>query len=51
VCGRPVKIEVGHAYEINNQKPHSGMNNGHDHRILFVFDYVPPPHLGMAEIT
>ncbi len=40
--GRPVKMDVGKAYEINNQKPHSVMNNGTENRIHFIFDYIPP---------
>jgi hypothetical protein len=42
IDGRPVKLEVGHAYEINNQKVHSVMNKGSEDRIHFIFDYVPP---------
>jgi hypothetical protein len=37
-----VQLEVGHAYEINNQKVHSVMNKGATDRIHFIFDYVPP---------
>ena len=39
--GRPYKMEVGKAYEINNQKSHSVINNGKEDRINFIFDYVP----------
>ena len=42
VAGKPCTLAEGHAYEINNQKPHSVMNNGRDGRIHFIFDYVPP---------
>jgi Aspartyl/Asparaginyl beta-hydroxylase len=42
IDGRPVRLEVGHAYEINNQKTHSVMNKGTTDRIHFIFDYVPP---------
>jgi hypothetical protein len=42
IDGRPVQLEVGHAYEINNQKVHSVMNKGATDRIHFIFDYVPP---------
>jgi hypothetical protein len=42
VAGRPCKMEVGQAYEINNQKTHSVMNKGNEERIHFIFDYVPP---------
>ena len=45
VAGRPYALEEGRAYEINNQKPHSVMNNGRDGRIHFIFDYVPPERL------
>ena len=40
--GRPYQLEVGEAYEINNQKVHSVMNKGAEDRINFIFDYVPP---------
>jgi hypothetical protein len=43
IDGRPYKFEVGHAYEINNQKQHSVMNKGKEGRITFIFDYIPPP--------
>jgi hypothetical protein len=43
IDGRPCRMEVGQAYEINNQKMHSVMNGGTDDRITFIFDYVPPP--------
>ncbi len=46
--GRPYAFEVGHAYEINNQKQHSVMNKGDRARIHFIFDYVPPTHLGQS---
>jgi hypothetical protein len=39
--GKPYRLEVGDAYEINNQKNHSVMNRGKDDRITFIFDYVP----------
>ncbi|WND03883.1 aspartyl/asparaginyl beta-hydroxylase domain-containing protein [Temperatibacter marinus] len=41
VDGRPYKFEVGQAYEINNQKPHSVINNGRDNRLHIIFDYMP----------
>jgi hypothetical protein len=44
--GRPYKLEVGQAYEINNQLTHSVMNKGVEARIHFIFDYVPPQQLG-----
>ena len=43
LAGKPHALCEGHAYELNNQKPHSVMNNGSDSRIHFIFDYVPPP--------
>jgi len=42
IDGRPYQLEVGQAYEINNQKLHSVMNKGAEDRITFIFDYVPP---------
>ncbi len=42
IDGRPFQLEVGQAYEINNQRTHSVMNKGQDGRITFIFDYVPP---------
>ena len=41
IDGRPFQLEVGQAYEINNQKVHSVMNKGDVDRINFIFDYVP----------
>ncbi len=41
IDGRPVSLQVGEAYEINNQKVHSVMNKGDTDRIHFIFDYVP----------
>jgi hypothetical protein len=43
IDGRPLQMEIGQAYEINNQKAHSVMNKGATDRINFIFDYVPPP--------
>lgn len=40
--GRPYQLEVGRAYELNNQKKHSVMNKGKEDRITLIFDYVPP---------
>lgn len=42
IDGRVCPMEIGHAYEINNQKVHSVMNKGDTDRINFIFDYVPP---------
>jgi hypothetical protein len=44
IDGRPCPMAPGHAYEINNQLPHSVMNAGGEHRISFIFDYLPPAH-------
>jgi hypothetical protein len=41
IDGRPYQLQVGEAYEINNQKVHSVMNKGTEDRINFIFDYVP----------
>lgn len=41
IDGKPFRLEVGKAYEINNQKTHSVMNSGRDDRITFIFDYLP----------
>ena len=41
IDGRPYRFEIGHVYEINNQKTHSVMNAGKEDRISFIFDYVP----------
>ena len=46
IDGRPHQLQVGQAYEINNQKNHSVMNKGKEDRITFIFDYVPPQELG-----
>ena len=45
IDGRPYRFQVGHAYEINNQKTHGVMNKGIEDRITFIFDYVPPQEL------
>ena len=42
IDGRTQKMQIGHVYEINNQKRHSVMNKGTEGRINFIFDYVPP---------
>lgn len=43
IDGRPQKMEIGQAYEINNQKRHGVINKGDEDRINFIFDYVPSP--------
>ena len=45
IDGRPYRLQVGQAYEINNQKNHSVMNKGAEDRITFIFDYVPREQL------
>ena len=45
IDGRPYRFQLGHAYEINNQKTHGVMNKGIEDRITFIFDYVPPQEL------
>ena len=40
--GPPYQLDVGQAYELNNQKKHSVMNKGKEDRITLIFDYVPP---------
>ncbi len=47
--GRPYRLEIGQAYEINNQKTHSVTNKGSEDRITFIFDYVPPEELGRVQ--
>ena len=49
IDGRPYKMVVGQVYEINNQLQHSVMNKGRAGRINFIFDYVPPEHLGQSQ--
>lgn len=44
--GRPHRLQVGSAYELNNQKRHSVLNSGDEDRITFIFDYVPGPPPG-----
>jgi len=51
IDGRPYRLQVGQAYEINNQKNHSVMNKGSDDRITFIFDYVPPAELGRGKVA
>jgi quercetin dioxygenase-like cupin family protein len=41
IDGRPYQLQVGQAYEINNQKQHSVVNKGSEDRITFIFDYIP----------
>ena len=48
IDGRPYQLQVGQAYELNNQKMHSVMNKGSEDRITFIFDYVPKSELEKA---
>ena len=48
IDGQPHQLQVGHAYELNNQKKHSVMNKGGEDRITFIFDYVPPNHVAVS---
>ncbi|MFT4768596.1 MAG: hypothetical protein ACI8RN_001733 [Glaciecola sp.] len=41
IDGRPHRLEIGKAYEINNQKRHGVINGGDEDRITFIFDYIP----------
>ncbi|MEM9533394.1 MAG: aspartyl/asparaginyl beta-hydroxylase domain-containing protein [Pseudomonadota bacterium] len=41
IDGRPHRLEVGKAYEINNQLRHGVINSGDEDRITFIFDYIP----------
>ena len=49
IDGKPHRMQVGNAYEINNQKTHSVMNSGKDDRITFIFDYMPKEFIGSSE--
>ncbi len=49
IDGKPIRMEVGQAYEINNQKTHSVINSGAEDRITFIFDYLPPDAIGSRE--
>ncbi len=46
IDGRPYRMQVGQAYEINNQKTHSVINSAAEDRITFIFDYLPPDRIG-----
>ena len=48
IDGRPHQLQVGKAYEINNQRTHSVANRGDEDRITFIFDYLPPTELTKA---
>ena len=46
IDGRPYRMQVGQAYEINNQRTHSVINSAAEDRITFIFDYLPPDRIG-----
>jgi hypothetical protein len=50
IDGRPYRMQVGQAYEINNQKTHSVINSGGEDRITFIFDYMPPEVIGTSSL-
>ena len=50
IDGKPFRMEVGQAYEINNQQTHSVINSGTEDRITFIFDYMPPDEIGKIEM-
>ena len=45
IDGKPYRMEIGQAYEINNQQNHSVINSGAEDRITFIFDYLPPDQI------
>lgn len=45
VDGVPHRLLVGRAYELDNQRTHSVLNNGTTARDHFIFDYLPPSGL------
>ena len=51
INGRPHRLQVGNAYEINNQQNHSVMNSSTEDRITFIFDYLPPSETKNAAPT
>ena len=46
IDGRPYRMQVGQAYEINNQKSHSLINSATEDLITFSFDYLPADRIG-----
>lgn len=51
VDGAPVRLAERHAYEIDNQRLHSVLNNGRAARDHFIFDYLPPGNLAAAGLA
>lgn len=45
VGGKQITMDVGKAYEINNQLTHRVYNGGDTDRIHFIFDYAPPDYV------
>jgi quercetin dioxygenase-like cupin family protein len=50
IDGKPHRLQVGQAYEINNQMNHSVMNRGTEDRITFIFDYMPATQVGRVSL-
>lgn len=50
IDGKPHQLQVGQAYEINNQMIHSVMNRGEEDRITFIFDYMPATQVGRVSL-
>jgi hypothetical protein len=42
IDGKPYKLDVGEAYELNNLLDHAVVNEGDEDRYHLIFDYVPP---------
>jgi len=51
IGGRPHQMQLGHAYEINNQMQHSVLNAGKEDRITFIFDYMPKDVAERQKVT
>lgn len=51
ISGRPYQLQLGTAYELNNQCQHSVMNKGDEDRITFIFDYLPPDRLAEVSLS
>ena len=51
IDGKPFRMSIGNAYEINNQKAHSVMNSGKEDRITFIFDYLPRDFISSSTST
>lgn len=51
VDGVPHRLLVGRAYELDNQRTHSVLNNGATARDHFIFDYLPPGRLAWPALA